>query len=961
MGLRRPDHRESGCGRRSSAQFEEIFGEDAPLAWDTKRGKQAYAYLAPAVRAFFRNGGVRCWVIRVARRNQLARDVVNRREFDRARTNYFPIFGLARAEFDKEGKLKTVAPAFARARSEGSWSDSLRVTTALQRRPLQISQIVRLDGPEPIVDLAVASPAGINQGDLLQLRFKSEGYLLQFAVKTIETAPESSPPFGRRVMRVTGAKAIWCGRFSSDESSPPDEVSVSTYTYEPESLTSRNLEVEQKQTPSFEVITGAVALTPESPGATDIEQELTLDLKGMPFGDAPQPGAVMRIEVRNQLVLMTVKRVSMQRNEAEGEVQPKEFARVTGPAVTILRDHPTPLPQGIPTVESLTFELWVRDGDKNATSLSDLAFESAHERFWGLLPTDEKLYREAEMGERSAPAIAWWRPAGDVMRFPLAGGQNGNEMFFPLGIPAVPDEYQPAVRLPGTTLERDGLASFDAGLFLDGALLDADVETLLSQAEFLRYLSARPRALRGIHAAVGNEEATIIAVPDAVHGGWDLAGAETPPEPEFDRLRPHADWWEFLDCRKKPNTKPVEKPEWGNFLSCGIKVIPAPALNDASEPLNETGTFSLSWTFDDSALAANESPQYILEESTAADFNGAVEIYTGTVLHHTIYGRRPGDYFYRVRAVVGNASDWSNGKTVRVTSVNSWLLKSEAQYDPGHLFAVHRALLRMSASRGDLFALLSLPEHYREAQALDHISILKLTPERTPQTEGVAPLGYGEAAAFSYGAIYHPWLVGREENRFSELRRTPPCGALCGIFAKRANAGGPWVAPANEALNGVVTLYPPIPDERRLTLQQAQLNLIRQEPRGFLSLSADTLSDDEDFRPINVRRLLMLLRRMALRLGATYVFEPQSDAFRRLVNRGFSAMLDQMFVRGAFAGGTAASSYQVVTDSTLNTPQSVDQGRFVVELRVAPSLPLTFLTVRLVQSGDRGLVTEGRI
>ena len=37
----------------SSAQFQAIFGDDAPLAWDTKRGTQIYAYLAPAVRAFF--------------------------------------------------------------------------------------------------------------------------------------------------------------------------------------------------------------------------------------------------------------------------------------------------------------------------------------------------------------------------------------------------------------------------------------------------------------------------------------------------------------------------------------------------------------------------------------------------------------------------------------------------------------------------------------------------------------------------------------------------------------------------------------------------------------------------------------------------------------------------------------------------------------------------------------------
>ena len=40
-----------------AAQFGAIFGDDAPLAWDFERGEQLYAYLGPAVRAFFRNVG----------------------------------------------------------------------------------------------------------------------------------------------------------------------------------------------------------------------------------------------------------------------------------------------------------------------------------------------------------------------------------------------------------------------------------------------------------------------------------------------------------------------------------------------------------------------------------------------------------------------------------------------------------------------------------------------------------------------------------------------------------------------------------------------------------------------------------------------------------------------------------------------------------------------------------------
>ena len=37
-----------------------------PLAWDAARGSFEYAHLGPAVEAFFRNGGRRCWVVRVA-------------------------------------------------------------------------------------------------------------------------------------------------------------------------------------------------------------------------------------------------------------------------------------------------------------------------------------------------------------------------------------------------------------------------------------------------------------------------------------------------------------------------------------------------------------------------------------------------------------------------------------------------------------------------------------------------------------------------------------------------------------------------------------------------------------------------------------------------------------------------------------------------------------------------------
>ncbi|HEX2123112.1 MAG TPA: phage tail sheath C-terminal domain-containing protein, partial [Thermoanaerobaculia bacterium] len=122
----------------------------------------------------------------------------------------------------------------------------------------------------------------------------------------------------------------------------------------------------------------------------------------------------------------------------------------------------------------------------------------------------------------------------------------------------------------------------------------------------------------------------------------------------------------------------------------------------------------------------------------------------------------------------------------------------------------------------------------------------------------------------------------------------------------------------------------------------------------------DTLTNDEEVRALNVRRLLILVRRAALRTGNDYAFEPHSTTLRNTVKRGFESMLATMFHRGAFAGRNASSAFQVVTDETVNTPQSADQGRFIAELRIAPSRPLSFLTIRLLQRGELSTAEEVR-
>jgi hypothetical protein len=413
--------------------------------------------------------------------------------------------------------------------------------------------------------------------------------------------------------------------------------------------------------------------------------------------------------------------------------------------------------------------------------------------------------------------------------------------------------------------------------------------------------------------------------------------------------RPHPSWWHFLECDPPASPPAAEEPNRGEFLACNLRVLEAPVIS--VEESDSTGAFTLEWSDPDSDV------EFILEEATEPDFADAVELWRGKKTSYPILFRPAGAFYYRVRAEAGReSSNWSNGIVVEIAGGVRWELNATDDFQAGALLEIHRGLLRFCAARADIMAVLALPEHFREDDALLYLGELKSSQPPPVGNWRVRPLDSGEETAFSYGAIYHPWLRAQEETGRSIW--TPPDGAATGLIAARSIARGAWIAPANELFGGTVSLRPRIDPDRYFDLLLAQLNLIRQEPRGFIALSADTLSVNEELRPINVRRLLILVRRAALRLGMTFVFEPNDIVLRRVVRGAFESIMHQLFIRGAFAGATPDTAYQVVTDNSLNTPQDFENGRFRVDLKVAPALPLSFLTVRLVQVDDRTTAAE---
>ena len=274
-------------------------------------------------------------------------------------------------------------------------------------------------------------------------------------------------------------------------------------------------------------------------------------------------------------------------------------------------------------------------------------------------------------------------------------------------------------------------------------------------------------------------------------------------------------------------------------------------------------------------------------------------------------------------------------------------IESPDKYHPEELqalIAVQQALVHFCAARADVLGVLTLPLHFKRREVLDWQQRFKSTPS------------FLDGVPLSYVAVYHPWLQVHEEVPLQALvsRSVPPDGTVCGMIAARELARGPWIAPANVPLLGVIGLSPDFSTSDWRDLFNAQINLVRQLPGQYTLMSTHTLSLEDTFLQISVRRLLIFLRKLCLLRGMRYVFEANNERFRARVQASFEAALRIMMQRGAI------TAFEVVTDGSVNTQNDYDNGRFVIAIKVAPTQPIEFITVVLLRSSEDLLqVIEG--
>jgi len=204
------------------------------------------------------------------------------------------------------------------------------------------------------------------------------------------------------------------------------------------------------------------------------------------------------------------------------------------------------------------------------------------------------------------------------------------------------------------------------------------------------------------------------------------------------------------------------------------------------------------------------------------------------------------------------------------------------------------------------------------------------------------------------GAIYFPWV--RVEGRDGFF---PPCGHVAGVYRATDVAVGVHKAPANVALSGVVDLEWVLTDAQQTKLSLPAVNCLRALPgRGIRVWGARTLAPaTSNWIYVSVRRLFISLGRWLLRMTAWAVFEPNNLTLWVSLTRQLNAYCQALFEAGGLKGATADDAYFVKCDDENNPRDSIDQGRLIAELGLAPVSPGEFIIIRLVQSATGAAVS----
>jgi len=212
-----------------------------------------------------------------------------------------------------------------------------------------------------------------------------------------------------------------------------------------------------------------------------------------------------------------------------------------------------------------------------------------------------------------------------------------------------------------------------------------------------------------------------------------------------------------------------------------------------------------------------------------------------------------------------------------------------------------------------------------------------------------------------YAALYYPWVrvVDPLRTRGGMTRTVPPSGFVTGQFAKADFEVGVYKAPANSPLVWAQDLSLVVDHGWHGMLNDRGINVIRtQNGRGIRILGARTVSSDTSMIYINVRRLMIMIRKAIFLAIQWAVMEPNDYRTQAKLRLAVINFLLELWQRGMLAGEDAKEAFFVKCDEENNPPADRDNGRLYMDIGVAPSMPFEFVVLRVGRTGNEFELTE---
>jgi len=198
----------------------------------------------------------------------------------------------------------------------------------------------------------------------------------------------------------------------------------------------------------------------------------------------------------------------------------------------------------------------------------------------------------------------------------------------------------------------------------------------------------------------------------------------------------------------------------------------------------------------------------------------------------------------------------------------------------------------------------------------------------------------------NYAATYYPWVKVLDSVK-GKPTWVPPSVVLPGVYAQNDRIGQEWFAPAGLNRGGLTEV---LEAKTRLTnlerddLYENRVNPIASFPgQGVVVFGQKTLQGKPSaLDRINVRRLLINLRKFIASTSRFLVFEQNTSALRSRFLNIVNPYMEQV------QANAGLSAFRVVMDETNNTPDVVDRNQLVGQIFIQPTRTAEFIVLDFV-------------